>query len=836
MNLRIFRSKKKALKCLKQKKTRKSELYIILGLVFVSFLLPSSVGLFADNQSLQNSNNNEFLEMIQKSQSASLSQQWTPGTMVSGCINPSDFWEFLWRLFHRHRPNMDFTANVTNIASGETIEFEYTGGNIWWPKTFHWDFGDGGVSEERNPTHTYNSPGIYDVSLTIIYFWIFDDTIIKENYIEVSQTNNVPEADFAVNNVSPLTGDLLQFTYTGTEGDGIDSYSWDFGDGIGFSNERNPTYSYSTAGVYDISLLVIDIDGDDDIALKQEYITVIEDLMPLADFEADIMEFLEGGIVQFTSTSNLGNGINSYSWDFGDGGTSSEFNPSYQYLTPGLFTVLLTVTDEDGDSDTAIKGDYINVIEDLEPIADFTASATQVIQNGFLNFTYTGTEGNGLASYSWDFGDGSALSTESKPTHQFLEAGIFTVSLTVIDTDGDESTETKVDYVTVDDDLMPIADFTSDFQTVIADDIIQFTFTGEEGNSPTTFWWDFGDGSTSEERNPNYQYFDAGFYTISLTVKDIDGEEHTETKFDYIEVLEDIFPFTHFFADPTEAYTGELIQFTFLGEEGNGPSEFFYEFGDGSTSTEQNPTYSYSEAGIYSVILTVTDMDGDVDTLELINYISIEENLLPVADFIADLTDTVTGEIIQFSFIGEEGNGPLDFFWDFGDGSDLSREGYPTHSYSESGIYSINLTIMDINGDFDSLVFPNYITIEENILPIADFSAEFSADLTNIFEGDLLEFNFTGTYGNDPNVFYWDFGDGTTSSEENPSHQYNEPGNYTVSLTIIDSNGDEDIEIKVDYIEVKSKDNEFPMVIALGGAVGAIGLVSTIVIVSKKRQ
>ncbi len=738
--MRILQYRKKELKRLKIKKKHNSELYALLGLIFISFAIPSSVALYSDNQTVQVSNTNEFLEIMQKSKSASLSQQWSPGTMVSGCINPWDLWEFLWRIFNRLKPNMDFTANVTSIFPGETVEFKYKGARNGWYKSYLWDFGDGGTSEERNPIHTYDSSGIYNVSLTTIYFGIFTDTLMKEDYIEVFQTNNVPEADFEVNNVSPLTGDLLQFTYTGTEGDGIESYSWDFGDGIGFSDERDPEYSYSSAGVYDVSLLVIDYDGDEDTVVKEKYITVIEDLLPVSDFEADIVEFLEGGTVQFTYTGSEGNGINSYSWDFGDGGQSSEENPSYQYLNPGLFTVSVTVVDADGDQDVAVKNEYITVIEDLEPIADFIADATQVIQNGFLDFTYTGTEGNGIESYSWNFGDGSELSTERNPTHQFTEAGIFTVSVTVVDSDGDESTETKVDYITVDDDLEPIADFTSDFQTVFAGEIIQFTFTGEEGNSPAIFWWDFGDGSTSEERNPYYQYTNPGFHTVTLVVEDSDGDKDELISMDYLEVLEDLFPFTHFMADPTDAYTGDLIQFSFLGDEGNGPAEFFYEFGDGSTSTEQNPIHSYNVAGIYSVILTVTDIDGDIDAIEFVNYITIEENILPIADF--------------------------------------------------------------------------------------------SADFTEVFVGELIQFSFEGTYGNEPNEFYWDFGDGTTSSEENPSHQFNEQGKYTVNLTIIDSNGDEHFVSKVGYIKVET---EFPMIIALSGAVGAIALISTGVFISKRR-
>lgn len=736
--MRILLHKKKALKLLKKKKIIKSELSLLLGLIIISFVIPSSVALFSDSQNVQVSNKYEFLDILQNSQRASLSQQWSQGTVVSGCIDPSHFWAFLWNIFNHLKPDMDFTANVTNILPGETVEFKYKGGRNGWYKSYYWDFGDGGVSEERNPIHTYHISGTYNVSLTTIYFGMFEDTLLKEDYIEVWQTNIVPVAEFEVNDVSPLTGDILQFTYTGTYGNEPNEFYWDFGDGVGFSDEINPEYSYSSAGVYDVSLSVIDIDGDEDTEVKIEFITVTEDLEPVADFFADITEFLEGGLVQFTFSGEEGNGIEIFTWDFGDAiGYSNERNPEYLYNIPGLFNVSLTVVDTDGDKVTAVKDDFINVIEDLEPIADFTSN-TQVIQNGFIDFTYTGSEGNGLKSYLWNFGDG-ITSEERDPTHQFLEAGLFTISLTVNDTDGDTSTETKIDYITVDDDLSPIADFASDFQTVIADDIIQFTFTGEEGNSPATFWWDFGDGSTSEERDPSYQYYDPGFYTISLTVNDIDGDEHTETKFDYIEVLEDLFPFTHFMADPTEAYTGDLIQFTFLGDEGNGPAEFYWEFGDGSTSTEQNPTHIYSEAGIFSVILTVTDMDGDIDAIEFVNYITIEENILPIADFYVD--DMV---------------------------------------------------------------------------------------------GDSLQFKFNGTYGNDPCEFYWDFGDGTSSSEENPLHQYDEPGYYTVSLTIIDSNRDEDIEIKVDYINVE--DDQVSMAIYLGGAFLLIGVTSTGVFISKRRS
>ena len=629
----IFKNKKKALKHLIKNKKHNSELSFLLGLIFFAFILPSSVALFADNQSIKVSNTDAFSEFLQESQRASFSQQWSQGTTVSGCINPWDFWEFLWRLFYRFKPNMDFTANVTNINPGETVQFEYTGGQIWWPKTYHWDFGDGGISEERDPIYTYNSPGIYDVSLTIIYFWIFDDTILKEDYIEVSESNQVPDVDFEVNNITPLTGDLLQFTYTGTEGDGLTAYLWDFGDDH-TSDVRDPERIYNTAGIYTVSLTVWDSDNDSDTEIKPNYVSVGEDFIPIANFTVNNSQPIAGEGIEFSYTGTEGNGLITYLWDFGNEETSDMRNPEYVYDFAGIYNITLTVWDNDGDNDTEVKNEYIYVEEDFHPIADFIVNENSPIAGQTIEFLYIGTEGNGLITYLWDFGN-EETSDMRDPECIYEVAGNYNISLQVWDLDGDFDSIFKNEYIIVQEDLQPIADFDANDTELIAGQMIEFNYNGTEGNGLSNYLWNFGNGETSNLSNPTYIYDVAGNYDITLTVWDIDGDTDTKIKNEFITVGEDFQPNANFTVNSTIINPDQAVNFTFKGTEGNKPTEFLWDFGDGTFSIEKDPIHVYEESGNYSVYLTLTDIDGDQDTndIPIIIYAGIDSDTDGLTDW-----------------------------------------------------------------------------------------------------------------------------------------------------------------------------------------------------------
>jgi parallel beta-helix repeat protein len=177
---------------------------------------------------------------------------------------------------------------------------------------------------------------------------------------------------------------------------------------------------------------------------------VLEDVIPSAQFTADITLIDPGQGIQFNDTSTSGNPPLSYQWDFGDGtANSTEINPAHEYDSPGNYTVTLTVTDLDGDVSTIAKSDYITVI-DLLPEADFTANATLIDLTGnIVEFTFTGTDGDGVTTFQWNFGDETANSTEKNPVHQYNSAGSYTVILTVTDADGDTDVIVKTDYIVV---------------------------------------------------------------------------------------------------------------------------------------------------------------------------------------------------------------------------------------------------------------------------------------------------------------------------------------------------------------------------------------------------
>ena len=309
-------------------------------------------------------------------------------------------------------------------------------------------------------------------------------------------------------------------------------YEWSFGDGT-TSTEQNPTHQYSAAGSYNISLTVTDLNEDSDVITKLDFITVIPDLVVIANFTANATSIIQWQSVEFTFTGDSGNLPSGYEWHFGDGGTSTDLNPTHQYVTNGTFTVTLTVTDTDGDSDTEIKTGYITVELASVPSANFTANVTNLVASQWVNFTYTGYGGNAPLTFAWDFGD-DETSTDRNPAHQYAAAGTYTVTLVVTDADYDFDTEIKTSYVMVDIDTVPSIAFTANATSVFASEWIIFTYAGSGGNAPLTFFWDFGDGGTSTDQNPTLQYIDAGTYTVTLKITDTDGDSGTETKTSYV--------------------------------------------------------------------------------------------------------------------------------------------------------------------------------------------------------------------------------------------------------------------------------------------------------------
>ena len=233
-----------------------------------------------------------------------------------------------------------------------------------------------GPVPEQNPTHIYTGDGTYTVTLTVTEANGNSNTKTKSGYITVVDTG--PVSNFSATSTSGNEPLSVTFTNTSTSYDGIASWAWNFGDG-GTGTEQNPTHIYTDTGIYTVTLTVTEADGDSNTKTKTDYIAV-GDTEPTADFSTISTSGDKPLSVTFTDASTSHDGVISWSWDFGDGGTSTEQNPTHIYTGDGTYTVTLSVTEADGDSNTKTKTGYIAVDEkestDKLTVTDILAKQT----------------------------------------------------------------------------------------------------------------------------------------------------------------------------------------------------------------------------------------------------------------------------------------------------------------------------------------------------------------------------------------------------------------------------------------------------------------------------
>jgi PKD repeat protein len=240
---------------------------------------------------------------------------------------------------------------------------------------------------------------------------------------------------------------------------------------------------------------------------------------------------------------------------------------------------------------------HLVVVPDVGPAAAFTAIPTGGAAPLTVEFIDFSTRG--VASWSWDCGDGGT-SAEQHPVHTYTAFGSYPVTLTVADADGSD-TETKLDYITV--GPLPAADFVGDPTIGAAPLTVNFSDLTTGG---VTFWyWEFGDGGTSTEQHPSHEYAEPGVYTVSLSIWGLTGYD-TLTKTDYISVQ--ALPLIGVACWPPRGTAPLTVEFRDMSS--GGAVSWQWDFGDGSVSTQQNPTHVYAEPGKYTVSLTATSEWG----------------------------------------------------------------------------------------------------------------------------------------------------------------------------------------------------------------------------------
>jgi choice-of-anchor B domain-containing protein len=297
-----------------------------------------------------------------------------------------------------------FTASATQGCTPFTVEFNDSSDST---ATWLWTFegGSPATSTEQNPVVTYDTPGTYDVSLTVL--------------TNAGNTYTVEQSDFVVVGMAPtagftfaVNGSTVTFTNTST---GTGSYVWMFGNGFGSPNP-NPTHTYQAPGTYTVTLTVTNGCGSD--TYSQE-VVIDANIAPTAQFSPGTTTGCVPLTVEFTDQST-GNPT-SWSWSFPGGtpATSTEQNPSVTYTTPGTYDASLTVTNGVG-SNQVTKTQLI-LVNNI-PFVDFTFS----VSAGTVTFTNTSQN---ATSYQWNFGNGTT-SQSANPTVTYAQNGNYDVTLT----------------------------------------------------------------------------------------------------------------------------------------------------------------------------------------------------------------------------------------------------------------------------------------------------------------------------------------------------------------------------------------------------------------------
>jgi PKD repeat protein len=484
-------------------------------------------------------------------------------------------------------------------------------------------------------------------------------------------------ADADANPTTVLVGETVNFYGSATGGAPPYSYSWNFGDGSPTSNLQNPTHSYSTTGTKTVVLTVTDSCSSTDTDTIQ--ITVNP---PLTCSANGPYSGYVNQAIQFTGTASGGIPPYSWSWTFGDTGTSTQQNPTHTYTGTGTFTVTLTVTD----SQSNVCNDGTTAEVTLEPVVAHAGGPYSGTLCDPVQFYGSATGGSTPYTWDWDFGDDTPHSNQQNPTHQYTEADTYTVTLTVTDSAAQSDSDTTTATITY---TNPTANAHGPYSGTKGT-AIQFTGTATGGCTPYTWDWNFGDSSPhSNQQNPKHTYTSDGVYTVTLTVTDNVGGTDSDTTTATISPDQ---PLKAYANGPYYGKPGEAVYFTGSASGGDPPYLYYWDFGDGATSQNKDAYHTYTEEGVFTVILTVQDSKGATATDTTTATISSDTQPLQV-DAGGPYTALV-GETVSFTGLVTGGVSPYAYHWDFDDGN-TSNEKSPTHEYTQAGTYTVTFTVTD---------------------------------------------------------------------------------------------------------------------------------------------
>lgn len=681
--------------------------------------------------------------------------------------------------------------------------------------TYSWDFGDGNTSTAQNPTHVYGQDGVFEACLTLTSLQGCPTTVCLDS-IRIRP----PVANFdsdITDGCAPLEVTIRD--QSESEVEPIVSWEWTFENGTPATATfaDSSLVTFSNTGRNDVSLIVTTASGCADTLTRNDFIEVGE--IPPIVFEADTnLVCINRDPVNFSITlpANPDTVDWEYQWDFefepdsGFNEMSTEQNPTHTYTdTTGYFNVALIIN-HNGCRDTLVQDSMVLV---NPPKADFTLSDSALCTLP-ATLDITNNSIGPVDSWQWFFTTDAAnpfdpaglISTDSLPGPiNVTTPGLYILSLVVENfTTGCSDTLSNVIG-----SGSPVASFAA----VDQQGCRPFTPTWiNNSTNAAGYFWEFSDGQTSALENPVVTFTDTGFVSVTLTVTDNFGCPSTFTQTDYIEVTG---PVANYTADPLSGCPPLNVNFTDTSApyRTDAITTWEWDFGDpgsgaANTSTAQNPSHLFNGAGEYDVTLIVTDNQGCRDSLTQTAAVNVT---FPLPDFAVSDSFTCPGNPLNFTSLSTGDS--LNYLWDFGDGNTSTLEN-PIQAYADPGVYTVKLILTDVNGCIDSISKVNFVEVEA-------FSAGFSGTPRSDFCPPLVT-QFTDASVGTIGQYIWDFGDGITSSLQNPAHSYLQAGLYDVSLTVIHEDGCVASVLEEDYINLTGPQGQFfvtPTDVCLGDTV-----------------
>lgn len=648
-------------------------------------------------------------------------------------------------------PQASFTASPPNgCAVPFTTQFtsQSTGA-----ASYQWTFGDGQTSTAAAPAHTYNTFGLYDVSLRVTSAQGCTDQVLLQDYIRVE----APQAQLNISEREGCLPHTTSFSALLTTTGSIASYHWDFGDGT-TSSLPTPSHTYTQQGIHPV-ILTLETSGGCRLVLTS---SVQAGEIPVVDFDGTPKAPCADRPVHFTNLS-VPRGTE-WRWTFPEDNNSQETaeNPDHIFRRIGLHDVTLEVNNY-GCRRSLTKVDFIRI---LPPVADFifTRVCADRYRVQFVDRSDFGPITGTPRFWRWDFGDGNTSSLQS-PAHVYAQTGTYNVTLTVSDGNCESVMRHTLEVI----DEKPV--ISSDNAEICAGGSVIISRNALNENNIDRWEWLWGDGTYSPNggNGISKEYRNPGTYNVVLRITDRNNCI-SESNILPIQVNGAVANFNvsglrcvdedRLFTDASTAL------------HGYGITSWTWNFGDGTPeetvqTKPEDYQHIFNTRGTYDVRLSIVDAAGcRTEITKPVTVIAVN------ADFNTATQIACQNLGLQFSNTSTGAN--LSYAWDFGDNT-TSTAIHPVKTYTAPGKYTVKLNIADNEGCSSAVQKDEYITVPD---PKAIFTVP---PTLNVCPPALVQLTNQST---DFVRSVWDFGDGSRSDLESPSHIYNLPGTYTIRLDV----------------------------------------------------